>query len=158
LSGHIVDSAGKISAIVQQRLNPERAQPWMARDVGVYAFYNTPEFRDALRTIRNDNVRREYIFADVVQVLSDRGWDIVSVDEDPYNAYGVNTSSDLLGLACGVHRTSLGAAELREMVRTLSVNYRIPEVKAPDVQSFRELLRIHTGPLHFLQWWNSQWE
>jgi CTP:molybdopterin cytidylyltransferase MocA len=158
LSGHIVETSGRITEIVQQRLMPERAQPWMPRDVGVYAFYNTAELREALRSVRNDNVRQEYIFADVVQVLSKRDWDIVVVEEDPSNAYGINTSGELLGVACGIDRPNLGMADLREVLRMLSVDYRMPAVKASDIQSFSEVVRLHTGPLHFLQWWNNQWE
>jgi len=158
LSGHIVESGGRVSGIVQQRLKPDKALPWMARDVGVYAFYNTPEFREALRSIQNDNVRREYIFADIVEVLSDRGWEIVAVDEDPSNAYGINTSGELLCVACGIYRVNLGSGDLSEMLSTLSADYRMPKISASDVHSFRDMLRTHTGPLHFLQWWNSEWE
>jgi bifunctional N-acetylglucosamine-1-phosphate-uridyltransferase/glucosamine-1-phosphate-acetyltransferase GlmU-like protein len=158
LSGHIVESGNRITRIVQQRLEPEQVKSWMARDVGVYVFYNTREFREALGSVQNDNVRQEYIFADVVQILSERGWDIVSVDEDPTNAYGVNTSGELLSVACGLNRSGLGAADLREMLKTLSEDYRMHDVNASDIQGFREVVRTHTGPLHFLQWWNSQWE
>ena len=158
LSGHVEDSSGAITGIIQQRLDPDRAHSWMTRDVGVYAFYNTEEFRSALRAIQNGNVRREYIFADIVKILSDRGWDIVTVEERSSNAYGINTAGELLGVACGVDRPNLGMVELGEVLKTMSTDYRVPEVKPSDIHSLREMLRTHTGPLHFLQWWNTQWE
>lgn len=158
LSGHIVESDRKVIGIVQQRLDPDKAHFWMRRDVGVYAFYNTEEFRSILRAIRNDNARREYIFADVVAALSDRGWDIVSVNEEPSNAYGINTAGELLATACGVYRANLGAVELGEILKTMATDYRMPELRVSDIHSLPDMLRMHSGPLHFFHWWNAQWQ
>ncbi|MGH7930770.1 MAG: TIR domain-containing protein, partial [Candidatus Binatia bacterium] len=90
LSGHIVRHAGEIKKIVQSRLR-HAPGPESMRDVGVYAFYNTQEFRSLLLTLKNDNVRSEYIFPDIVEILARNGWKIRSVRARPELAHGINT-------------------------------------------------------------------
>jgi len=157
LSGHVVERDGKILGVVQKRLNPEKAVPRMIRDVGVYAFHNTPEFRDAVKKITNDNMRGEYIFADVVQILAESGWTIVSSEEQPEHAQGINTAGELLSVACAAYRSGVGEAELGEMHSTLSTDYGLVLTKPRDIYSFREALRTYVGPLHYFQWWDEYW-
>jgi bifunctional N-acetylglucosamine-1-phosphate-uridyltransferase/glucosamine-1-phosphate-acetyltransferase GlmU-like protein len=107
LSGHIIRREGRIQEVVQSRLVRPPSEEH-TRDVGAYAFCNTAEFRSALRSLTNDNVRGEYIFADVVGKLVKKGWDIASVRERPELARGVNTSAEMLSLACGLARMPRG--------------------------------------------------
>lgn len=157
LSGHVAEEGGKIVGITQKRLDPGKILPRQAKDVGVYAFFNTTEFRTALRQIRANNVRGEYIFADVVQILAREGWDIVSVEEEPDRAQGINTAGELLSVACAANRTGVGEAELGEMYNTLSADYLLKHLRLRDVFSFRDSLRTYSGPLHFFRWWEEHW-
>lgn len=157
LSGHIVRPEGEIKKIVQSRL--QRAPgPGSMRDVGAYAFYNTEEFRSLLLTMENDNVRSEYIFADIVEILVRSGWKITSIRERPELAHGINTSSDLLSLACGLDATSRGGnVEVRAMRKTLAVDYFIDSHKFASVRSLRAAVDAHIGPVHFFEWWDALW-
>jgi CTP:molybdopterin cytidylyltransferase MocA len=157
LSGHIIEQNGKIVGVVQKRLYPDRAAPRMGKDVGVYVFYNTPEFREAVLRIKNDNIRGEYIFADVVQILAEEGWAIVSSDEQPDHAQGINTAGELLSVACAAYRTGVGEADLGEMYSTLSTDYRLVQLRPRDIYSFREALLTYASPLHYFQWWDEHW-
>ncbi|MGH3670941.1 MAG: TIR domain-containing protein [Pseudonocardiaceae bacterium] len=157
LSGHIVRHTGEIQKIVQSRLR-RAPGPESMRDVGVYAFYNTQEFRSSLLTLKNDNVRSEYIFPDIVETLARCGWKIKSVRERPELAHGINTSSDLLSLACGLDATRRGGhAEISAMRKTLAADYYIDSHKFTSVQSLRAAVNAHIGPAHFFEWWDALW-
>ena len=157
LSGHVVEQNGKILGVIQKRLDPDKVSPRMQKDVGVYVFYNTPEFRDAVKRITDENIRGEYIFADIVKILAEEGWAIVSSEEHPDHALGINTAGELLSVACAAYRTGVGEAELGEMFSTLSTDYRLLKLNLRDIFSLREALRTYTGPLHYFQWWDEHW-
>lgn len=129
-----------------------------ARDVGFYAFYNSHEFRQHLASIRNSNVRNEFMFADIVGVLSQDGWDVASVEETPDRACGINTSGELLIAVTGAERPLIGDAELGEIRRTLNNDYKMKELDIQGIQAFRSGVRNHVGPLHFFGWWDQFWQ
>ncbi|MGH7930798.1 MAG: TIR domain-containing protein [Candidatus Binatia bacterium] len=157
LSGHIVRDAGEIKKIVQSRLQ-RTPGPGSMRDVGAYAFYNTEAFRSLLLTLKNDNVRSEYIFADIVEILVHSGWRITSVRERPELARGINTSSDLLSLACGLDGARGGGnVEIGAMRRTLAADYFIDSHKFSSVRALRAAIDAHIGPIHFFEWWDALW-
>lgn len=157
LSGHIVRHAGEIQKIVQSRL--QRAPgPESMRDVGAYAFYNTQEFRSLLLTLKNDNVRSEYNFPDIVEILTLNNWKIKSIRERPELAHGINTSSDLLSLACGLGTSRRGGdVEIGAMRKALAADYFIDSHKFASVHSLRAAVDAHIGPAHFFEWWDALW-
>ncbi len=157
LSGHIVRRGGEIQKIVQSRL--QRAPgPGSMRDVGAYAFYNTKEFRSLLLTLKNDNVRSEYSFPDIVEILVHNGWKVTSIRERPELAHGINTSSDLLSLACGLDAIRRGGnVEIGAMRKTLAVDYLIDSHKFASVRALRTAVDAHIGPAHFFEWWDALW-
>jgi CTP:molybdopterin cytidylyltransferase MocA len=157
LSGHIVRHAGEITKIVQSRLQRPPG-PESMRDVGAYAFYNTQEFRSLLLTLKNDNVRSEYNFPDIVEILARNGWKIKSIRERPELAHGINTSSGLLSLACGLDATRRGGnVEIGAMRKTLAADYFIDSHKFASVRSLRAAVDAHIGPAHFFEWWDALW-
>jgi bifunctional N-acetylglucosamine-1-phosphate-uridyltransferase/glucosamine-1-phosphate-acetyltransferase GlmU-like protein len=158
LSGHIIETDGRIERIIQRRLNPDLATARMATDVGFYAFNNTEEFRQHLSGIRKANVRNEFMFADVVSVLSEAGWRIVSVEETPDRACGINNAGELLSAVTGAGRHLIGDTEIGEIRRTLNNDYKMKELDVQGIQAFRAGVRDHVGPLHFFDWWDQFWQ
>lgn len=158
LSGHLIKTPdGKIE-VIQRRLKPHSARPTAPRDYGLYAFYNTQEFRTLLGRVRNDNSRGEFIFADVVKLVSESGWKVVTVEErNEGAACGVNTSSELLTAALKPHRRNIGDTELAEMIKTLSSNYCL-RVSIPSATLFESAVKEHKGPFHFFHWWDDLWQ
>jgi molybdopterin-guanine dinucleotide biosynthesis protein A len=155
LSGHIErNEHGVISQIIQQRLNPEKCMPNMERDVGVYIFYNSPEFREALGTIRNNNARKEYIFADIVEILVDRGWQIETQRENFGSCLSVNTAADLLNLASKAYDNSVPMTSLRNAIWHY-YGLTIPE--NIDNTTLRLKVKNHVGPFYFFDWWDRVW-
>jgi bifunctional N-acetylglucosamine-1-phosphate-uridyltransferase/glucosamine-1-phosphate-acetyltransferase GlmU-like protein len=155
VSGHVVRENGRIKRVIQARLNPEQCTPGMERDVGVYVFHNTPEFRAALGTVRNNNLRGEFILADVVEVLANKGWKIVGQEEQyPDCAQTINRSRDLLYLASGAYRPNVSKGAIREVVED---QYKVKLPEGWDVQTFRATIQAHVGPLYCFSWWDKFW-
>ena len=154
LSGHVEERNGKITRVIQQRLHPDQCVPGMRRDVGLYAFRNTAQMRDAVLSIRNDNVRGEFIFADVVEILAARGLEIISEREDPHLSQSVNTVQELLRLTAEpfVNRGN-GAGLRRHMMETLGLGLT-PQL---HLDIFGPSAAAHCGPLYFFPWWERTW-
>ncbi|MBF0591938.1 MAG: NTP transferase domain-containing protein [Nitrospirae bacterium] len=149
LSGHIVrDAQEKIERVIQERIAPMQINANMKRDVGLYVFYNTQEFRDALLNVSNSNVRGEYYFADVVNELYQKGWNIVDVEETKANSRCVNTSSDLLLLASDID-VSFDFDIIRDNFKK---NYKmsIPE-HSKERNTLRKAIIEHNGPFYFIK-------
>jgi CTP:molybdopterin cytidylyltransferase MocA len=160
LSGHVERGEDdKIIRIIQRRLEPNRARPYgQERDVGVYAFHNTSEFRDALMEVSNDNVRGEYMFADVVEVLSRRHWDIVDVEEDDTRAFGINTSRDLLYLAAQMNDADKFTIDLASARMALDGHYHLKVRDELGGHALYDSVGNHRGPFYFFDWWDREWD
>jgi bifunctional UDP-N-acetylglucosamine pyrophosphorylase/glucosamine-1-phosphate N-acetyltransferase len=157
VSGYILKRDGRIVEIVQSRLRPPPAGTY-TRDAGAYAFRNTEEFRGILGSVRNNNVRGEFMFADVVAGLARRGWDIRAVSERPSLARGINTPAELLALACGVADTSPATrTELSQMHATLADDYLLRTVSFESFEALNAAIGAHVGPLYFFRWWDALW-
>lgn len=155
LSGHIKRESGKIERVIQQRLHPDLCWQGMERDMGVYVFHNSLEFRSVLMTLENNNVRREFIFADVVEMLVKKGWKIVSQEEEePDRARGINFARDLLFLASGVYHSRATKSEVWRVAQNY-YNLVLPEQW--DVTTFRDTIQAHIGPLYCFPWWDQLW-
>jgi len=154
LSGHISRQGDTIERIIQQRLHPNQCDPAMERDVGVYVFHNTPEFRQALGTTRNNNVRKEFIFADVVEVLANDAWQIISTKVEPDLAQGVNTAADLLYLASRAYQHGATMSQIRY---ALEHNYGLQIPGEMDLSMFVDRVKAHYGPFYFFPWWERTW-
>ncbi|HLO28947.1 MAG TPA: NTP transferase domain-containing protein, partial [Anaerolineales bacterium] len=155
LSGHIERSEDRIILrIIQQRLNPEKCMPNMERDVGVYVFYNSPEFREVLKTIKNNNLRKEYIFADIIETLIKKGWQIETQQEDFASCLSVNTAADLLNLASKAYDNSVPMASVRNAIWQY-YGLTIPE--KTDNATLRLKVKNHIGPFYFFDWWDRVW-
>ncbi len=155
LSGHIErNEHGNISRIIQQRLNPEKCMPNMERDAGVYVFYNSPEFREALQAVKNDNPRKEYIFADIVEILIKTGWQIETRKEDFASCLSVNTAADLLNLASKAYDNSVPVTSIRNAIWQY-YGLTIPE--NVDNATLRLKVKYHVGPFYFFDWWDRVW-
>jgi len=156
LSGHVeFDQQGGACRIIQQRLHPGNVAEWGYKDVGIYVFHNTEEFRSLLGTIRNDNVRGEFMFADVIGELSQSGWKIVTVEENPANTQSINKTSELLLLTCHAQQDNL---RVEQCVRALKdeLNVKVP-CPANRQQLLAEFERF-TGPVFFFSKWDDVWE
>jgi CTP:molybdopterin cytidylyltransferase MocA len=155
LSGHIErNELGSVSRVIQQRLSPEKCIPNMERDVGVYVFFNSPEFRNALGKVRNDNPRREYIFADVVEILIKDGWQIETQNEDFAACLSVNTAADLLNLVSKAYDNGVPITSIRNAIWNY-YGLTIPEMI--DNATLRLKVKHHVGPFYFFDWWDRVW-
>lgn len=154
LSGHVEEEDGRIKRVIQRRLDPDLCAEGMRRDVGLYVFRNTAEIRNAILSIRNDNLRGEFIFADVVERLVAQGVAISHEDEDPVRARSVNTIQDLLRLVSARFIRAGNKAGLDRYFKEtfdLELSSQLyPELFQPTVQS-------HAGPLYFFSWWERTW-
>ncbi|KJU84778.1 Toll-Interleukin receptor domain protein [Candidatus Magnetobacterium bavaricum] len=149
LSGYVVrDAQNKIERVIQGSIAPMNINDEMRRDVGLYVFYNTQEFRDALLDVSNSNVRGEYYFADVVHELYKKGWNIIDVEETKANSRCVNTSSDLLLLASDID-VSFNFDVIRDNFKR---NYKmsIPEHNR-DRNTLRDAIMQYNGPFYFIK-------
>lgn len=126
----------------------------MERDVGLYVFYNTQEFRDALTSIRNDNPRKEYIFADVIEILVMNGWQIETRKEDFVACLSVNTAADLLNLASKAYDQSAPVTSIRN---ALWHYYGLTIPESTDNATLRLKVKHHVGPFYFFDWWERVW-
>ena len=157
LSGHIIKQDGRIQRIVQSRLAPPPSE-FHTRDVGAYAFFNTPSLRAALQRVDNDNVRGEYMFADIVQQLVDDGWAIEAVEERAENACGVNTGADLLERAGEIARApTAGTVEVGAIAGRLAEDYGLSIGHFDDLRTLKRAIASHSGPVHFFHWWEGHW-
>lgn len=154
LSGHIEERDGQITRIIQKRLNPNQCSPGMKRDVGLYIFYNTEELRSALRSVKNDNIRQEFIFADIVKILADKGWKIASAEENPMNSLSINTTIDLLSLVSQSYVQNKDISGLRDF---LLQNYGLELSEQMHLDTFRATVDSHFGPFYFFSWWERTW-
>jgi CTP:molybdopterin cytidylyltransferase MocA len=154
LSGHVEERNGHITRVIQERLRPDLCVPGMKRDVGFYVFRNSARMRDAVLSIRNDNLRGEFIFADVVEVLAAGGQEIVSEKEDLDRSQSVNTAQELLQLAAAPFiRRGDGAGLRRHMLETLGLALT-PQL---HLDIFQASAAAHCGPLYFFPWWERTW-
>jgi bifunctional N-acetylglucosamine-1-phosphate-uridyltransferase/glucosamine-1-phosphate-acetyltransferase GlmU-like protein len=155
LSGHIArNGRGSIVRVIQKRLHPEQCLPNMERDVGVYVFYNTAELREALGAIRNDNLRREFIFADLVEILVQEEWEIKSHKEEFMPCLSVNTAADLLNLVSKAYDNDVPMASVRNVIWQ---HYGLAIPDSMDLVTLRAKIEHHTGPFYFFDWWDQIW-
>ncbi|MBV6340945.1 TIR domain-containing protein [Candidatus Magnetobacterium casense] len=151
LSEYVVkDAQDKIEHVIQGRIAPMKIAGHMKKNVGLYVFYNTKEFRDALLNVSNANVRGEYYFADVVHELYQKGWNIVDVEETSVNSRCVNTSSDLLLLASDID----GLFNFETMRDNLKKNYKmsIPEhIRYKNRDTVKRAIMEYNCPFYFIK-------
>ncbi|MFX1297046.1 MAG: TIR domain-containing protein [Promethearchaeota archaeon] len=160
LSGHIVlNKNGKITKVIQERLDPEKVESKMPRDAGIYIFYNTANLRKILTQIKNDNIRNEYIFADIIELLHKKGWNIEYIEEDPNLAYGIDTPNDLLLISSGL--TKLEAENfdlnLQTIKEKLKIYYNLEVTGFKNLKRFKEAIRAFFGPFYFFDYWDNYW-
>ena len=154
LSGQVQIVSNVVKRIDQLRLHPGGFANVGWQDVGVYVFKNTPEFRAALGSIRNDNVRGEFMFADVVAELSRRGWPIFHEIEDASRTLSVNTAGDLLQLTSGVHEKHVPVERcVYDLNNELRLKMPIPASREQLTSEFSH----HFGPVYFFHRWNEVW-
>lgn len=156
-SGHVVrGSDGCIIGIQQERTQRQAIRTSQDRDAGLYVFYNTKSFRDLLLDTMNDNVRGEYVFADVVAHLVQSSWSIVERKVRPEEAIGINTASELMTAVTGLHReASVGAAGIRDIIhKEFGIDLDPSLDNATDLKA---LIRNHYGPLYFFPGWEREW-
>jgi CTP:molybdopterin cytidylyltransferase MocA len=154
LSGHVEERDGRAVRIIQQRLRPELCSPAMKRDVGLYVFRNDEWMRSAVLSIRNDNVRGEFIFADVLSVLAAQGQEIVLEREEADASQSVNTVQEWLQATAAPFLQRGNTAGFRHhMAETLGL--AIPRSLHLDI--FHATAAAHTGPLYFFPWWERMW-
>jgi CTP:molybdopterin cytidylyltransferase MocA len=155
LSGHVVkNNKAAITGVIQQRLHPTQCLPNLIRDVGLYAFHNTPEFRAALGDVKNDNVRKEFIFADVVAILAKNRWEIVSKEEQHALCQSINTAANLLNLASEAYDSHATMAKVRNAIGRY---YGLSIPQDMDFATLRAKVRCHQGPFYFFDWWERIW-
>lgn len=154
LSGHIEEKDGQIKRIIQSRLNPNQCKTGMKRDVGLYVFHNTSEFRDALTSIKSDNIRQEFIFADIVEILSNNGWKIVSAAEIPERSQTINTALDLLYPSTQFLSHN---EDFTEYCDFMLQNYGLEIPEEMHFDTFRATVDSHFGPFYFFYWWERTW-
>jgi len=157
VSGHVFrDERAQICEIKQDRTDLHATQQHQERDAGLYVFHNTEELRDTLLDVRNNNVRGEFMFADLVALLYARGWTIVEMQVDPEEAIGINTASDLLCAVSGIDQgVTTNAADIRG---SLYSSYELDiDSSLADTATLGTLLRNHHGPLYHFHWWDKEW-
>jgi len=143
LSGCVRRENGRICEIIQGRLSPERVKDTMLQDVGIYFFKNSPEIRSAIVQIKNNNHRSEFIFADIVEIISKKkDWEIIDKEIDGRDARGVNTPAEWV--------EAYRALKADDYEEALSKEYGISE-------SISGGTAVSDYPVHFWDWeenWN----
>ncbi|MBF0336456.1 MAG: TIR domain-containing protein [Nitrospirae bacterium] len=148
LGGYVIrDADNNIESIIQARIEPMNINDEMGRDVGLYIFYNTQEFRDALLSVSNSNVRGEYYFADVVNELYKKGWNIVDVEETKANSRCVNTSSDLLRLVSDIDFN----VNFDDMCGNFKRNYHMSISEHIRRNNLKKAIEEYNGPFYFFK-------
>jgi bifunctional UDP-N-acetylglucosamine pyrophosphorylase/glucosamine-1-phosphate N-acetyltransferase len=159
LSGYVErdKTTGDIVRIIQSRMVLADEREYRERDVGVYVCFNTPELRECVGEITNNNPRREFVFADVVEVLASRGWKIIALTEDPQRAKGINTASDLLEVSATLSTNAPHSEPSQAQIITFL--QRSYELACPDYDAgtLRSTFKSHLGPLFFYHWWEALW-
>lgn len=149
------DDQGKIVRISQERTDPI-AKTNLERDAGLYVFHNTEEFRDVLLELENNNVRGEFIFADILSILRKKGWTLVDELIESKAALGINTSSELLCAASGI--VDDDPIDVGSVCGILNDVYGFKlDPSAIDGNALRSKLKSHIGPLYFFDWWDKEW-
>lgn len=159
VSGHVVrDKNDCVCRIVQERTDLVRVRVNQDRDAGLYVFYNTDSFRETMLDLKNDNLRREFVFADVVANLchQNKAWTIIDERIEPSEALGINTPAELLCAVAGVHEDPIGGpANIRGRLQKAFEMQIDPSLH--DASILEALLQKHTGPLFFFHWWQQDW-
>ncbi|MEK7644222.1 MAG: NTP transferase domain-containing protein [Patescibacteria group bacterium] len=88
------DGAGNIRRIVEKKDCTEAQSAIHEVNAGVYCF-NAEWFWDNLRTLKNDNVQKEYYLTDLIALAIEKKEKISSISIDPREAIGINTKEDL---------------------------------------------------------------
>ena len=155
LSGHIqFDQQNRVCGIIQQRLHPNIVAQLGYKDVGIYVFHNTVEFRSLLGNICNDNVREEFMFADIVGELSQHGWDIIPMEVNSADTHSINGTSDLLLLTCHAQQDNLS---VKQCVRILDDELDLKVPCPPNRDQLVDEFERFTGPVFFFHEWDKLW-
>ena len=110
--------------------------------------------RSAVLAITNDNVRREFVFADVVEILSSRGMEITLEKVEPDRSQSINTVQELLqAMAAPFLRRGDGAGRRRRLTDQLGLTLS-PSI---PLDVFFASAATHNGHLYFFPWWEGTW-
>ena len=100
------DRSGRVSRIVEERDATDEERAINEINTSIYVFRRSV-LAPAIRRLSPDNSQGEYYLTDVVAVLHDAGYPVVSVvAEDPMEAAGINDR----------HQLAIAEAELRDRI------------------------------------------
>jgi len=154
LSGHVEMRDHRVMGVIQQRLHPTEVPISGPKDVGVYVFPNSEEFRECLLETRNGNVRGEFMFADVVGQLVERGWTIHYEWESGNHTQTANTSGDLLRLTAGSNYASRTPRQCLDALEN-ELGLRIDSIE--KLEHLNTDFEAYSGPVMLYQRWNQLW-